>query len=168
MARKRNTRFKSFEGTKENDRHIRQTDSMMDSLAWMDLSLAAKVLYGEIKRRYTGDNHTRIELPHSSLIERKVLSKNIITNTFDSLVKHGFIEVIREGGPARTANQYALSDKWQQWPKVQPRGMSRINSAPATMGAKIPKVGVTDGNMTQKPAAAPSISHGNEGSATTL
>ena len=112
MGRRKNNRFRLFEGRKTNDRHVRLTADMINSEAWRDLRATSIKLYIALKLRYNGENENEIELPYSE-VEKIGISKNRVKKCFDDLITHGFIEYAHQGRFSRTANKYKLSSKWQ-------------------------------------------------------
>lgn len=145
--RKKNNRFKAFEGIKENDRHVRLTECMITSPAWVDLKATSIKLYVAMKLRYNGSN-TEVEFPYSEAA--KYISKNTINPCLDDLIIHGLIEISYEGRTNRKANIYRFSDKWQRWPHIDVRRMSNVLfgslnnkgcTTPKTEGSKEGKTG---------------------------
>lgn len=113
MGKRKNTRFRLFEGRKSNDRHVRITGDMVSSGAWIDLKATSVKLYISLKLRYNGSDED-IEFPYTEA-EKIGISKNCIKGCFDDLIKCGFIECTWNGKATRTPNRYKLSDKWQNY-----------------------------------------------------
>lgn len=110
--------FKPFEGAHKNDRHIRITENMMTSKAWLDLSIHARFLYMEFKRCYNFVNDQAIKF--SFKYGRKLMDPKAFSAALDSLIDHGFIQVIYNGHAHRRPNIYGLSADWQRWPNIKP------------------------------------------------
>lgn len=117
MRKKRGNNFRPFEGKKVNDRHIRITQNMMESLAWKSLKPTSVVLYLAIKLRFNGENYNNIEFPYSEA-SKLGLSIETTKKCFSDLVSKGFIEVESCGKFSRTANVYSLSCKWMEYKSV--------------------------------------------------
>jgi len=115
---------------------------MIDSPAWQDLKNASIKLYILLKLHYTGENENEITLPYT-IAEKSGISKAIIKNAFDDLIRHGFIDRVVEGRFARIPNVYKLSDKWASWKKVyNATPKTRGSIAPKTRGSIMPKTSI--------------------------
>jgi hypothetical protein len=134
MRKKHGNNFRLFEGKKITERHVRITESMIASEAWMELKATSVKLYISLKLRYNGANQEGIEFPHSE-VEKIGISKDCIKKCFDDLIEHGFIECVHQGRFSRTPNKYKLSNKWQAWQKDRSciEGGKHIN-APLKVG----------------------------------
>lgn len=117
MKRKRGNNFRLFEGRKVNDRHIRITEDMITSEAWLNLKPTSVKLYISIKLRFTGNNQDEIEFPYTEACKIG-LSIETVKNCFADLTSKGFIEIVSCGRFSRTANVYKLSNKWQGYKNV--------------------------------------------------
>ena len=136
MGRKPNNRFRAFEGTKPNDRHIRLTHSMLTSDAWRDLRATSVRLYLDMKTRYTGSLEA-FQYPYSEA--GKCISRNVISDSIEDLKSHGFISVDNTARFRREANLYRFVDAWQTWSKIG----NKCILAPPIMGVVLPpKMGV--------------------------
>ena len=113
-TKKPDSRFKPWESCKTKGRHIRVADDMFSSSAWNDLSMAAKVLYPEFKRKYTGSNEKDISFTYAEGM--KLMHQQTFQKAVQELITHGFITLISEGYFMRKCNIYAFSDGWRVYP----------------------------------------------------
>jgi len=129
MAR-RKASLHDFESRRTDSKFVRVSTDMMDSVAWRDLSVHARYLYLEMKRRYNGDNCRTFNFPHS--VGRQMMNGSTFTASVNALILHGFIDCIRFGRVNRIVSEYRFSSRWHQWPDIADR--------PDLIGApKIPK-----------------------------
>lgn len=110
--------------------------SMMVSEAWKDLKPRAKEVYLAMKMQKYSQKRKPVSIEWDKELfqyqeddfyfnrckwedEFGLCSRN--PNSFksdvDSLVEHGFIEIVRNGKNARIKSVYRYSDKWKQWKK---------------------------------------------------
>jgi len=102
--------FKPYEGSKIKDKHIRLTQDMMLSKAYISLSYSAKVIYSYMKLWACGN----IEFDYSwSLAKNYIGSNTTYINAKDELIKKGFIECIKTCKCSRYPNRYKLSSQWK-------------------------------------------------------
>ena len=85
MSRKK-APFKSYEGMKQNDKHIRITDNMMMSKPYLALSSSAKVLYSYMKLWACGNE----EFQYSLAMCAKFMSKPTFIKARDELINYRF------------------------------------------------------------------------------
>lgn len=105
--------LKPFEGKAGAERHIRITESMLESEAWADIRATSAKLYVSMKLRFTGNNQDGLRFPYCEA--EKIINRKIVFESFKDLISHGFIEVIERGCFHRKLNKYKLSDKWKEW-----------------------------------------------------
>ena len=132
MKRRKINNFRLFEGKKVNDRHVRITEDMICSEAWVDLKAISIKLYISLKLRFTGNNQDSIEFPHSQ-IAKIGISKDSIKGCFDDLVNHGFIEYVNQGQFTRTPNVYKLSSNWRVWKRPEGELRKHVNKKEPSM-----------------------------------
>ena len=110
--------------------------SMMMSEAWKDLKPRAKEVYLAMKMQRYSQKRKPFSIEKDGDLfhyqeddfyfnrckwedEFGLCSKN--PNSFkqdvDSLIAHGFIEIVRNGKNARVRSVYRYSDKWKNWEK---------------------------------------------------
>lgn len=115
MARrkKKDYGFKPFEKEplSADNHHIRITRNMMNSKAWQELSVHSKVLYMEMKSKYTGTNQDDISLTYSE--GQKLMNKLTFTKSLDQLIELGFIKLVRQSWTTRECNIYGFHTMWQ-------------------------------------------------------
>jgi hypothetical protein len=114
---RRKARFQDFESRYDNGKFVRITTDMMDSEAWQDLSIHARYLYLEMKRRYNGDNCRTFNFPHS--VGRKLMTANAFTKAVNDLIRHGFIICVTFGRVNRIASEYRYAARWHNWPTMK-------------------------------------------------
>jgi hypothetical protein len=106
--------FKSFELTPGKPiRHIRLTEDMLASRAWMELSAYEIKLYIAIKRKYNGGNHDDISFTYAE--GERQMAKRTFTKAMDKLIECGFVDLQRQGRYIREPNIYELSARWQRY-----------------------------------------------------
>ena len=115
MAKKSKAEYelKPFESKTKKGKHIRIADDMMSSKAWEDLSVYARALYMEFKRKYNGVNEDDISFTYEE--GKKIMSKNTFIKALDELIEHGFIYIIRPGGLNKQCTIYGFSNEWQYY-----------------------------------------------------
>ena len=64
---------------------------LMDSLAWQSLSMSARCLYIELKRRFNGTNNGNISLSHREAAKLLNLTTKPVTKAFKELEEKGFV-----------------------------------------------------------------------------
>lgn len=117
MAKRRKAYFQDFESRDPAGKFVRIATDMMDSQAWHDLSVHARYLYLEMKRRYNGDNCRTFNFPHS--VGRKLMSGAAFTSSVNELIEKGFITCIKYGRINRIASEYRFVSLWYQWPNIR-------------------------------------------------
>lgn len=91
----------------------------LDCEAWRSLSVYARCLYLEIKRRYNGKNNGAISMSHREAQELVGCSNKPITAAFRELTSKGFIKQVRRGSFKGTpfATTWALTELQQDEPQ---------------------------------------------------
>lgn len=69
---------------------------MMESPAWLSLSLKARCIWLEVMHRYNGSNNGDIPLSCREVCERLNVSKASATRGFDELINKGFLRVAQQ------------------------------------------------------------------------
>ena len=118
MARRKAT-FHNFESRDSTGKFVRISTNMMDSDAWLDLSIHARYLYLEMKRRYNGGECRTFNFPHS--VGRKLMAPRAFTKAVNQLITHGFIFHVTYNRNARITTEYRFAADWQHWPEVSER-----------------------------------------------
>jgi hypothetical protein len=111
MARRQ---YRKGRSKSDDARHVRLFDYMLNSVAWLSLSPAARAVYIEIRRVYVGSNNGRLGLSVRRAAERCRIAKDTATRAFDELSKKGFIECMAKGAfslKSRHASEWRLTDK---------------------------------------------------------
>lgn len=116
----RNFSFESNYSIGTRRKFTKICDDMMDSEAWKDLSMRARGLYLELKRRFVskngGEKTNQYELYiYHKDFAREYGSKNTLFDDVDELIENGFIKVVANGKTARLPNIYGFSDKWKKY-----------------------------------------------------
>ncbi|CAM4408041.1 hypothetical protein FHS16_001753 [Paenibacillus endophyticus] len=114
MAKKRKDfGFKQFEtDVRSADKHhIRITRSMMSTGAWKTLTVHSKVLYIEMKNKYTGSNENDISFTYKEAAE--IMNARTFTKSVDQLIEYGFIKLIEQNWTTRRPNIYGFNDQWK-------------------------------------------------------
>jgi len=123
MAKRIKYRHESFESSTEQGKFTKICDDMMESPAWLDLSLRQQGLYLYIKKKYTQKKSNGIKISDNkddiSLPKREAILLYGDLRTFradrDKLVANGLIEIVQLGWNTRTANIYGFSDNWKSF-----------------------------------------------------
>lgn len=85
---------------------------MLDSLAWLQLTVYARSAYVELARRYNGSNNGSIGFSSRTLAERLRCSKDTAAKALRELEDAGFIDTVRFGTfvqKNRKASEYRLN-----------------------------------------------------------
>ncbi|MEM8650077.1 MAG: hypothetical protein AAGF54_06065 [Pseudomonadota bacterium] len=86
MSRKTNNT-----GRTRKVRFVQLSFWLMDSLAWQSLSMNARCLYIELKRRFNGTNNGNISLSHREAARLLNLTTKPVTKAFKELEEKGFV-----------------------------------------------------------------------------
>lgn len=111
-------RFKSFEGRKEWEVHIRLTADMLSDKTYASLSNDAKVLYAYMKlwayksKEYR--DHSTFDYSISLAMSVCNISKKTAIKRLHELEEKGFIERQNNSFASRETSKWKFSDKWQQ------------------------------------------------------
>lgn len=125
MARKKKDYgFKPFEKEVKSadNHHLRITRNMMESKAWKELSVYSKVLYVEMKNKYTGSNDNDISFTYKEALE--IMNARTFTKSVDQLIEFGFIKLVEQNWTTRRPNIYGFNDQWKLY------GTNNINVKP--------------------------------------
>lgn len=146
---KKGNNFRAFESYTSNARHYRIANNMTESKAWKDLNVYARDLYHYMKSKYNSKNENNISCTYEEGME--LMSKASFTKAMDSLINHGFIEIVQNGRNQRKPNIYGFSDKWQQYPDIEitPRPKRNIQDTQRVNKPKGKKEILARSNMTQ-------------------
>lgn len=118
QAEKERKAFKSFEGRKKEERHIRLTNDMLMHEKYLSLSCTARVLYNYMKLWAYGshDYKTKGTFEYTITLAMKVcgVSNKTAIKAFYELENFGFIERQNNSKASRTNTTWAFSDKWHK------------------------------------------------------
>ena len=126
------------------DRHggrhwVQLPEWLLATEAWRALSVGARALYVELKRRYRGDNNGTLRLSHREAAGLLGLHRNSVGRLFDELEDKGFIRKLEGhhlgpsgiGQTARWAlDEYPTATDRDCSPLRQPAGV-RLSIMPA-------------------------------------
>lgn len=105
--------FRAFESGKKKGRHLRLAEDMRESKAWKDLNYKQIAVYVEMKAKYNGTNEDDISFTYVEAKECLKMDKTTFTKSIDSLIEHGFIYIVRQGGLNKQCTIYGLSGEWR-------------------------------------------------------
>lgn len=88
-------------------------ESMLESIAWQDLTMHSRVLYMEIARKFNGHNAEDISFTYEE--GTKLMSKQSFTKSIDQLIEHGFIRIAAHNPHNSKANIYAFHTAWHNY-----------------------------------------------------
>ena len=109
MSRALKAPFKSYEGAKHKDKHIRLTKSMLDSKVFKSLKPNSKILYMYMKLWACGND----EFDYSISLGNNIVSSSTVISSIRELVEKGFIErVYFSNGGGHKSNRYKFSNNW--------------------------------------------------------
>lgn len=134
MARKKKDYgFKPFEKdlTSADNHHIRITRSMLSSKAWKMLTVHSRVLYMEMKNKYTGSNENDISFTYKEALE--IMNDRTFTKCIDQLIELGFIKLLEQNWTLRKPNIYGFSDQWKYYGTDKFNVRPRIKRATAKL-----------------------------------
>lgn len=119
-AYSKNFPFESNYIINKNHKYTKICDDMIESKAWQDLSMRARGLYLELKKKFvsknggTETNQNDISIVYDDYY-KKVYSKNTLFKDVDELIEHGFIKVVKHGKLARLPNIYGFDVMWKKY-----------------------------------------------------
>lgn len=113
--KKKDYGFKPFEKdlSSPDNHHIRLTRSMLSSKAWKSLTMHSKVLYMEMKNKYTGNNENDISFTYKEAME--IMNDRTFTKCVDQLIECGFIKLLEQNWTLRKPNIYGFNDQWKYY-----------------------------------------------------
>ena len=112
MSRGTKAPFKSYEGAKAHDKHVRLTKHMLDSPTFKSLKPNTKILYIYMKLWACGND----EFDYSISLGNNILSHATVVNAIKELVHTGFIDrVYFSNGGGHISNRYKFSNRWQDF-----------------------------------------------------
>jgi hypothetical protein len=122
--------FKHFEKDPyvPDNSHIRITLNMMRSKAWKELSVHSRVLYIEMKAKYTGNNEDNISFTYTE--GEELMNKKTFTKSLDQLIELGFIKVVRQSWTTRECSIYGFHTMWHHY------GTNKFEVAPRLKRSK--------------------------------
>ncbi|MFF2907672.1 hypothetical protein [Paenibacillus sp. NPDC057934] len=109
--KKKDYGFRPFEGISSKGRHLRITQSMMESRAWKELSCHSITLYLYMKAKFNYDNENDISFTYAE--GQQLMTEPTFAKSLDQLNDLGFIKVVKGGWTTRTATIYGFSDQWK-------------------------------------------------------
>ena len=109
-------RFKSYEGRKSDDRHVRLTKDMLMDPKYQKLSGGACKLYQYMKMWAAGQ--TTVTFASSML--KGAMSRDSFIRARNELVEAGFIDWLNPGLTTEKhhTGEYELSDRWWRGSKI--------------------------------------------------
>ena len=109
MSRGLKAPFKSYEGNKTKDKHIRLTKSMMNHKRFKELKYSSIIIYLYMKLWANGE----IEFDYSNSLGNNIVSPMTFNTAIKELIDKGFIErVYFSNGGGHKPNRYKFSNKW--------------------------------------------------------
>lgn len=112
MSRGNKAPFKSYEGSKQRDKHVRLTKDMLCNKNFENLKPNSKILYIYMKLWACGE----IEFDYSISLGCNIISHATVISSIRELIKFGFIErVTFSNGGGHKANRYKFSSNWQYY-----------------------------------------------------
>jgi len=121
MARrvKKTWKFRASESRREQDRHLRITEDMLESEAWKQLDVYERDLYINLKRKFwintqNGQSNERnIAFTYSE--GRALMTPKRFTKSIDKLIEVGLIDLVEHWPHCRRATIYGLSARWHNF-----------------------------------------------------
>lgn len=105
--------FRPFESVNKHDKHLRITNSMMESKAWVSLSTHSMILYIYMKKKYNFNNADDISFTYKE--GKELMSKAVFTKSLDQLIECGLIDVVEQNWSSRKCNIYGFSARWHKY-----------------------------------------------------
>ena len=87
---------------------------MTDSVPWKDLSIHARYLYFEIKKKWAGHNDRR-HIIFTQKEAKKIMDLVTFREDVRELIKLGFIDLVKRGGFYNQPTIYGLSKRWEKY-----------------------------------------------------
>lgn len=111
-AKAYNSRFKTYEGKKPTDRHIRLTKDMMMNESFFKLSANAFKLYSYMKLWASGQETFK----YSISLSKKLMSAPTFERAKTELITSGFIEQpnLYSARDKRETGEFIFSSKWHK------------------------------------------------------
>lgn len=109
MSRALKAPFKTYEGRKTKDKHIRITKDMMDSKVFKSLKPSSMKLYEYMKLWANGE----IEFSYSKSLGSNVVSSSTYSSAIKELIDKGFIDRVNfSNGGGHETNRFRFSSRW--------------------------------------------------------
>ncbi len=123
MAKKKNKPPESWEWIGRNGKFTRLYHELLESKAFIDLSLTEKVLFLHMKMQYKGNaaknnpNGKPEQFYFNLALAKKynICGKTTLYKAIDNLIEHGLIDCIENNKNLRKKNVYAFSDRWKNY-----------------------------------------------------
>lgn len=109
MSRGTKAPFKSYEGKKQKDKHIRLTKNMLDNENFKSLKASSIVLYLYMKMWASGEE----EFNYAISLGENIMSRKTVISSIKELIQKGFIEKTAIYNKSHKPNTYRFSNKWQ-------------------------------------------------------
>lgn len=109
--------------SKKSGRYVAIFQSMMETLAWQELSCAERCVYMEIKRRYggPGTNNGRISCSVRELSDRLGIGKTTASRALARLQELGFVRQTKKGAfsvKCRMASEWEITEEQNDMTRV--------------------------------------------------
>ena len=105
--------FATKKGSWDKNHYIMLFDDFLDSPAYINLSLSAKVAYTILRQEYKGEaSGSKVVCPYSTF-EKKGMRANTLSSSILQLEVFGFITV-DHGGLEHRPSVYHFSDGWKE------------------------------------------------------
>ncbi len=96
-----------------NGPFVKLDNEIIDSKPFQELTIHAKWLYVEFKKRYNGKNKYNISLTQKE--SKAIMAINTFNKSRNQLIEKGFIDLIRRGGLWKQCSIFALSERWRKY-----------------------------------------------------
>lgn len=113
----RNKRFKGAADKRDGGQFLAVPMAVLNSVAYIQLSLSAKALLWDIAAQYSGDNNGDLAIAMKILSPRGWKSQTTVRKARDELVEAGLIAETRRGARPNKASLYGLT-----WCNLDPCG----------------------------------------------
>ena len=139
--RHRLKRSKKKKGVVEsNDRFVRLTYELINSVAWKCLTPASVKVYIELRKHFNGSNNGNLFLSLLDGAKSLNMSTSTVKRSLDQLVEHGIVRCAERGYfTGRIASRYILTnERYQGLPPTK----DYLKFKPKISKRRIPKIGI--------------------------
>lgn len=109
-----------------NGPFVKLDNEITDSKPFQELTIHAKWLFVEFKKRYNGKNKYNISFTQTE--SKEIMAISTFNKSRNQLIEKGFIDLIRRGGLWQQCSIFALSERWRKYgtPEFEKKNIKEI------------------------------------------